>query len=334
MINNKLISIIIPVYNSEKYIKKCIESIINQSYSYIEIILVDDGSKDKSGEICDYYAKNDKRIAVIHKKNEGAHIARNIGISVANGEYISFVDSDDWICENYILTLIENMVDCKADLIVCNYKEVFINEISINYGENREVKSRLLDMDVEMDKDFFVNGLVHPCWGKLYKTNIIKNNNILFKDLKLSEDTVFNLCYLKFCKYIKVLQDELYFYAHYDRHSSITKIAYKDIFENYLIVHEKFLEYTKCYKTKEAISIANNTMYPQYYSAFIKILMCKNLKRKQKNKILNKALSNEKITNCFKIKQENTTISIINKLIIRKKYVLLKYIFLYINFKN
>lgn len=333
MINSKLVSIIIPVYNSEKYIKKCIESLINQSYIHIEIILVDDGLNDESGIICDYYAKKDRRIIVIHKENEGAYIARNIGISMAKGEYISFVNSDDWVEKDYIGFLVDNILNFNSDLIVCNYKDVYISKNNIYYGEKRKINSEVLKIDKVMNQDFFINGLVHPCWGKLYKSNIIKNNNILFENLKLSEDTVFNLNYLTFCKNINILENELYFYAHYDCHSSVTSIEYDSIFENYLIVHEYFFQYIKRYKENKYIDIVNKTMYPQYYSAFIKILMCKNFNRKEKVNILNKALSNNKIVDSFNIKQENKSINIINKLIISKQYFLIKCILKYINCK-
>ena len=100
--NEELISIIVPVYNVEEYLKECIDSIINQTYKRIEIILVDDGSTDKSGKICDDYAKIDKRIKVVHKENGGLSDARNVGISVSSGKYIAFVDSDDWVEKNYV----------------------------------------------------------------------------------------------------------------------------------------------------------------------------------------------------------------------------------------
>ena len=100
-----LISIIVPIYNVEKYIKKCIDSIINQTYTNLEIILVDDGSPDNCGKICDKYKEKDDRIKVIHKKNGGLSDARNAGIDIATGEYITFIDSDDYVAENYIEVL-------------------------------------------------------------------------------------------------------------------------------------------------------------------------------------------------------------------------------------
>ena len=120
--NNK-ISIIIPVYNVENYIERCIDSLISQSYINLEIILVDDGSTDKSGEICDRYAVVDNRIKVIHIKNSGRGEARNIGLSQANGQYIGFVDSDDWVEKDLYKYLIENIEETKADISICAYYE-------------------------------------------------------------------------------------------------------------------------------------------------------------------------------------------------------------------
>ena len=101
----KLVSIIVPIYKVEKYLKQCLDSILNQTYENIEIILVDDGSPDNCGKICDEYASNDKRIRVIHKENGGLSSARNAGLDVATGEYISFIDSDDYVSENFIKRL-------------------------------------------------------------------------------------------------------------------------------------------------------------------------------------------------------------------------------------
>lgn len=334
MINSKLVSIIIPVYNCEKYLDKCIESVVRQTYKNIEIILINDGSEDKSGQICDYYAENDRRIVVKHKKNEGAAIARNLGISISKGEYISFIDSDDWVEEDYIKFLLKNILSFKSDLVVCNYKEVYISEENIKVQEKSTVSSELIYVNKGINRKFFTDGFIHPCWGKLYKSKIIKNKNIEFMQLKLSEDTVFNLDYLKYCKKVYLLERQLYFYAHYEGYKSVTSIAYKDIFNNYLIVHEKLIEYINKYKKDICKSIVYNTMYPQYYNAFIKILMCKNLKKKERYKILNNALNNKKILDSFKTEQKNKYLKLINRLIICRKYFILKIIYMYINIKN
>ena len=114
------ISIIVPVYKVERYLENCIESIINQTFKDFELILVDDGSPDRCGLICDNYAKKDERIKVIHKKNEGLSAARNSGIQIAKGEYIAFVDSDDCINKNMYETLYDTAIENKSDIVVCD----------------------------------------------------------------------------------------------------------------------------------------------------------------------------------------------------------------------
>lgn len=117
------VSIIVPVYQIEKYIRKCIESIQSQTFSDFELILVDDGSKDASGSICDEYAKKDNRIKVIHKKNEGVASARNEGIKLSKGKYVCFIDGDDWIEKFMIENCINRILDTEADVIFHGYKQ-------------------------------------------------------------------------------------------------------------------------------------------------------------------------------------------------------------------
>ena len=131
MEKNRKVSIVVPVYNVENYISRCINSLIKQSYKNLEIVLVDDGSTDLSAKICDEYKKIDSRIKVIHKKNGGLSDARNFGIDNCTGEYICFVDSDDWIEKEMIKTLIENIVDTKSDIAICGRYRAYENKEKI-----------------------------------------------------------------------------------------------------------------------------------------------------------------------------------------------------------
>ena len=124
-----MISVIIPVYNVEKYISQCLDSVCNQTNRDLEIILVDDGSTDASGKICDEYACHDKRIHVIHQKNSGAAAAKNAGLRVASGEYLSFVDSDDFLELNAYYYMIQIMQTQNADVVQCSYRDVFKNYV-------------------------------------------------------------------------------------------------------------------------------------------------------------------------------------------------------------
>ena len=133
-----LISVIVPIYKVEKYLNKCVKSIINQTYKNLEIILVDDGSPDNCGKICDKLAERDDRIRIIHKKNGGLSSARNAGIEIANGEYIGFVDSDDYIDNDMFETLYNNIKDNNADLSIIGYQIETIDNKVIKYFELEE----------------------------------------------------------------------------------------------------------------------------------------------------------------------------------------------------
>lgn len=136
---NPLISVIIPVYKAEKYLDKCVESIVNQTYKNLEIILVDDGSPDNCPKMCDDWSKRDKRIKVIHKENSGVSSARNIGIDNSNGSFISFVDADDYVEEEYIELMYEVMIKKNSNYVCCGYKKIYSSRIEeINY--NGEIK--------------------------------------------------------------------------------------------------------------------------------------------------------------------------------------------------
>lgn len=172
-----LISVIVPVYNVEQYLEKCVNSITNQTYRNLEIILVDDGSTDNSGKICDHLAKNDSRIKVIHKKNGGVAEARNFGIDVATGENISFIDSDDYINSKYFEILYKAMVANNAEIVICDY---------IKFEEDKEIKTSINEncKIVSHDKysifsDYYNMGHKHEKiavpWGKVYKTKLFKN---------------------------------------------------------------------------------------------------------------------------------------------------------------
>ena len=173
---NKLISIIVPIYKVENYLKRCIDSILNQTYTNLEIILVDDGSPDNCGIICDEYAKQDCRVKVIHKKNGGLSDARNCGIKVSTGEYLIFVDSDDYILKNMCETLLKNALENNADIVSCNFKEVYLNgQEKINkQSQNQQIS---IVSNAEAIYRYFVkNDLdMNVVWNKIYKKSLLEN---------------------------------------------------------------------------------------------------------------------------------------------------------------
>lgn len=211
MENRDLISIIVPVYNAENYIKKCVESLLRQDYQDIEIILVNDGSKDGSGFLCNELSKFDNRIKVIHQKNSGVSAARNNGLKNANGSYVGFVDSDDYIDQNMYSKLFEKMRKNDCDVVYCDSINVdkagcFYNVDTI-YSIESEKKIKVSDLSANQLIE--VAGSV---WRGLYRREIINYNNIEFPlNLKFSEDRIFNLLYLSKIKNVYYYKEHLYY---------------------------------------------------------------------------------------------------------------------------
>lgn len=239
---HRKVSVIIPVYKVEKYLKRCIESVVNQSYKNIEIILVNDGSPDKCGEICDSYARIDSRIKVIHKENGGLSSARNAGLDIASGEYIMFVDSDDWIEENSLEKL-DKYMNMSYDII--NFKFSFVKEGSKNIIElQSDIKeSYECDLISYIDKlfsgelDFFI-------WNKLYKKGLF--NEVKFPEGRNYEDlaTIYKL-YFK-AKNIIVTDYSLYKYWLGNLNSITSNSTIKNM-TDYLLSTKEIYEVNKNY---------------------------------------------------------------------------------------
>lgn len=212
------ISVIIPVYNAEKYLHQCIDSVLNQKFTDFEILLINDGSKDRSGEICDEYAKKDKRIKVFHKENGGVSSARNLGLDNAKGEWITFVDSDDWIGENYF-QILENDINEEIDWVLINLIKSYDKHQTLitKFINNKLIKSDFLEFH-SIYPDYF-----GPT-AKFYKNSFIKNIISFDKNLSYGEDTLFNLDYLSNCNKIITLERANYFYRDLDNSLSKTKL--------------------------------------------------------------------------------------------------------------
>ena len=210
MCNMPLISVIVPIYNVEKYLKKCIDSIMGQTYKNLEIILVDDGSPDGCPEICDNYAETDSRIKVIHKENGGVSNARNVGIEGSVGEYICFVDSDDWIERDYISVFIERVKKDNTDGAVSNlFFRGFKRTATLNVNDD----ILILNAIKEEQKSLFFSGTFNTPWNKIFKSAVIKENNIKFREnCHFAEDTIFFFDYLRFVKSISIIAKPIYNY--------------------------------------------------------------------------------------------------------------------------
>lgn len=217
-ITHTLVSVIIPIYNVERYLKKCLDSVENQTYHELEIILIDDGSTDNSPIICDKYAEKDPRITVLHKKNEGLSSARNAGLDIATGDYISFIDSDDWVSPHYIETLFSLAQHNKADIAIIENKLVYSD--SCDNSDDKPPFTKCYT-NLEALEDLFSKNLVSltVSWGKLYSRNLF--SHIRFPIGKIHEDefTTFELFYNS--KKLVYTNQCLYFYR--QRTDSITQ---------------------------------------------------------------------------------------------------------------
>lgn len=223
---NNLISVIVPVYNGEKYIRDCIESVISQSYKDIELILINDGSTDRSGQICNEYGIKDGRVKVIDTPNNGPAQARNIGIENSKGSFIFFIDADDVIKNNALGLLMESYDRCKADLIIGDFKK--IKQGDTDSGHNRVFESsKLLSRKdiVDYTRCYLKRPNKFPLfvysWGRLFKSSIIKDNNILFNPyLRTFEDVSFNFNYLRYARDLFFLKSVIYNHLVNDNYAS------------------------------------------------------------------------------------------------------------------
>lgn len=204
-----LVTVIVPCYNVEKYLHKCVDSIINQTYKNLEIWLVDDGSPDRSGDICDNYAKKDFRIHVIHKTNGGLSDARNVAMERATGEWITFVDSDDRLRNDAIELMVSGTIDYNADIVVSNFCFVFEKNNKMHDAFNIKKTITYSSKDALVDL-FYQRNMETGAWGKLYRRSLWKD--IRFPVGKIFEDipTIYK-SFLN-AKKIIVISDTLYYY--------------------------------------------------------------------------------------------------------------------------
>ncbi len=207
MINHSLVSVIIPVYKVEKFICRCIDSVIGQTYKNLEIILINDGSPDRCGEICDDYAKKDKRIRVIHQKNQGVSAARNAGLEIATGQWLYFLDSDDYISSHAIEKMVSAAETGNYDIVIGGYNIVKLHKKIESRSKNWEKTDDL----VKIRKKILLNELPNFACGKLYKRELWESVrfplNQLVEDMYVSGELFFT------AKTVCVFPDSLYFYT-------------------------------------------------------------------------------------------------------------------------
>ncbi len=213
------ISVIVPIYKVEKYLLKCVESLINQTYKNLEIILVDDGSPDKCPQICDEYAQKDNRIKVIHKENGGLSDARNAGMKIATGEYISFIDSDDWVNTDMYQYMLKEALLHNADIVECNIYNAFEDKTEKYNTDHYAIYNNNYDIMKAYIKDYNIKTVV---WNKLYKKSLIKD--IPFEFGKYNEDEFFTYQVLSRANFL--IHIDNYYYYYRQRSGSIMGSSY------------------------------------------------------------------------------------------------------------
>lgn len=277
-----MVSIIVPVYNAENYLEKCICSVLEQSYTNFELILVDDGSTDNSLNICRVYEKKDSRIKALSKSNEGVSVARNCGIEICKGKFVVFLDADDWIERDYVKNIMFYVSE-ESDLWVMDYsidrngqttkRNSFTKEFDFfNKKDIIALEKQCLipqyRFSQNLKSEFFLAGV----WGKVFKTTIIKERNIRFaKELKISEDVMFLTEYLENCYRVKYFHE--YGYHYVARQTSKMHDFKKSLFDDYVVyidklkldINQKKLENID---VKIAYAIAIRTLYTFFSNGF------------------------------------------------------------------
>ncbi|MCR5761409.1 MAG: glycosyltransferase [Sphaerochaetaceae bacterium] len=262
-----LISVIVPIYKVEKYLSKCIDSILNQTYANLEIILVDDGSPDNCGKICDDYAVQDNRIKVIHQKNGGVSKARNNGVKASTGSFISFVDSDDWIENDYIESLYLKINKDDVDLAICGYK-------SINAKQNNNIKiahrqdARFSNIQVlKADSKNTTYGHI-ATWAKMYRRRLF--DYVAFPDGKICEDLFTYYKFIYYSREIEIINKPLYNYMAF-RDGSIMTVKY-----NLSMLDEIEAQYGQIlfYQSKEELTDCISGVIPRFFYNYAKGMHC------------------------------------------------------------
>ena len=245
---DELVSVIVPVYNVEKYVQQCIDSITGQTYQNLEIILVDDGSTDSSGEICDKSAEKDSRIRVLHKENGGLSDARNVGIVISKGRYITFVDSDDYIKTDYIMYLYNILTENQADISTCANIIVEEDGTEISREKNSAMMRSFSNLQA-MELLFYQKQFENSAWGKMYKKELFEE--IRYPVGKLYEDL--GTTYKVFFQSRKIVSSSGKKYFYRQRKNSIMSQAFSRRNMDRIELSEEILDFTE----KNASEIRN-----------------------------------------------------------------------------
>lgn len=315
-----LISVIVPIYNSEDTIKRGIKCLLNQTFKNIEIILINDGSTDNSGIICDQLARENNNIKVIHKENEGAGSARNEGIKISLGKYLLFYDIDDLLSPNMLKVLYEKAIEKDYDLVICSHKDVHIeSDIITVKRENQIEESDLLNSNKARKSyiQFHSQGIIQAPWAKLYKTSIIKDNNLYFPDLRRCQDIIFNINYYQYISKVCTLKESYYYYYTPNSEFYLNKFP-RDMFDilKYVNSYIKMMLESWGELNIENLNYLNNNMMND---VFLALRLCENTKWKmnfqEKKEYIFKIINDQYVEQVFSTASKKWVYKIIYALI-------------------
>lgn len=323
------VTIVVPVYNAEIYLSKCIKSLTNQTYTNIEIILINDGSTDRSREFCEKEALNDKRIKVIHIKNQGVSNARNIGIDLASGEFICFVDSDDYIDKNMIEDLHKKIITDSADIVICGHRSIYSKEAAEIEHSPLFFSGKIQDFLNEIESFINTESVQGPC-GKLYRLSIIKRNNIVFpKNMSFGEDTIFVYKYLAKSTRASTTSNCYYNYNRINE-NSLSTVFREDKIYIYLKLYAELERILKDFNINKKDMIERKICDAAIY-CIGELYNIENKKSKKlRIKYIDTLLSNEKIFNSFLSRRKDNIRLLMLYFFVKKKQIRLIDILFYL----
>lgn len=333
------VSIIVPVYNVEQYLNRCIQSLLNQTLKEIEIILIDDESPDNCPQMCDKYAQHDNRIKVVHKKNAGLGMACNSGIKVATGDYIAFCDSDDYVDTTMYETMHKVAVEEQADIVFTGIQTINQEKVITPMSQP---KQKEIICDTKQIQQYLLNMIASPPSASndreipmsakiaLYKREIITKNNLLFESERIfiSEDLIWHIDILCNVKCICLLPQTFYYY--YKNINSLSKKIRKDRFPFFLKIRKEIIRRTKKYGLIDEVSTRANRMFIGYVRFYIRQICNSNLTYEEKKGIIIPICKDEiweEIWNTYPINQMPPKHFFMLYLIKHKAFFLINFVF-------
>ncbi|PLS01118.1 glycosyltransferase family 2 protein [Neobacillus cucumis] len=327
MEGGNLVSVIIPVFNAENYLSRCIESILGQTLTSFELILINDGSVDSSGDICNAYASLDERIKVVHIDNHGPGYARNIGLEMAKGKYIQFTDSDDTLPPNYIEALYHRVEHENTDLVVCGITNVKNNK-EMNKFKIEDLLSNQNKPLIELFVHLLEKGLAYSSCNKLYRNDLIQKDKIKFgTEFKLGEDALFNISYLK--KSNKISFENSVYYEYHQNNGSLVHKYVQNKYEIQMYLYEKLKKLVD-----EGTNIHTNEnmyLYYQYEFSFVFInyyLPGCPMSPTERKKMIYEIIHDDIIQEIFKVPNERSNLQKMIRTLVRIRNATVMDIFL------